>query len=219
MKPLDQSLRQKAYPFYNYHIDMIMAYFSRMKSSKREVLVPMPLANGCSSSNYLNRLRGPLVIDNQSMMSHSSTIQSVDLDTVTIEDFEAVIMNGPPLLAKEFKDRRSWFARLVFVDRDFRTDEWWDIVREPKGFDVGSSDSSKRHDLCLFSLRCFALLMCQGSNEEKAQHLFDMLIDYEQPRSIKQEIEIDNGRLVIALHKFKHFATIFPFQNKPNRDR
>ena len=62
----------------------------------------------------------------------------------------------------------------------------------------------------LFNIKVFALLMCKGTQKEKADILFDLVLGPEGVKQAKDTIAWKSGRMVSAFKKLIFFSEIFP---------
>ena len=78
------------------------------------------------------------------------------------------------------------------------------------------SEMTVQINIDVFSLKCFALLMCKGTNKTKANIFFDLVVGSE---GVKQGVDMINwksSRLVQGIKKLLFFSEIFPkkYQNE-----
>ena len=68
----------------------------------------------------------------------------------------------------------------------------------------------------ILALKMFALLMCQGSLDEKAAIFFDIIVGIEGLEIEKNAISWQNKRLVAGMKKMLFYAEIFPKKYQPD---
>ena len=108
MGPRDRTLRQKAYPFYECDIDVVMDCFDSMPVSTYSIDLECPnLDNKHGSSANTSRL---------SQRSDITRIVPVQLEQVDVGAFAEGLVKAPLQLQYAFNDKMSWLSRLVWID-------------------------------------------------------------------------------------------------------